>query len=541
MNITKRLAADFKALKYLMKHPLLKRQTISFRYEHQIEAIERIDTHLDQHFNEITNSKDSKLDDVVVLAASFVLICHVKILRSSVLQPEDLHVAEFLLTRSMILLKDKELSSKAVLTSIRTFHELGFVYTKLRDLKKSLQYLNKTLELYFAYTKGQDEFPAPINVETIVNIQVEDTDTILALDKVYMASLSTLMKLNTYEHEPIDIEKMATYMHKLLKKLLIIFKPLSINYTEWAFEAIHLAEYFLSCHRFIECKNHLCAASIMMIKCYDEMYMAINEKILTIDKDIIYRRFKTVVSIIDMIWVKYGLVILSLSRKRLLQKEEEDNLCEVNKSKIESTTESNKTFAELLMFTDTEENFKKFTYTMPNDYITNYADAKMLFVQILQLLNNLKVGEFASVSLEFGTEIAHYTSKAYKYLAFYEHDKVKQIKLQKRRVDVLEDYLKTLCTNDNLINCAFLWFELAVVYSTLINIKMENIELSELTAEDSVEINSLAKNSAYYFQLYLDIYTHTSPQVDNDNQFMFYFNLTNSKILAYADLYEKYV
>ncbi|XP_032685911.1 KIF-binding protein-like [Odontomachus brunneus] len=541
MNITKRLAADFKVLKHLIERPLLKRQTTpSFIYEHQIEAIKSLDIHLDQHFNEITDSKDSKLDDVVVLAASFVLMCQVKFLRNSILQQEDLHVAEFLLMRSIILLKDKELNSKSILTSIQAYHELGFIYSKLKDIKKSLRYLNKTFELYLAYTKGQDEFPAPISIETILNIQVK-SDAVCVLDNVCMASLSILLRLNNYEHGSIDMEKVVIYMHKLLKKVLIIFKPFSINYTEWTFEAIQLAEYFLSCRRFIECKNHLCAASIMMIKCYEEMYMAFNEEMCEKDKDIVHRRFKIIVSIIDMIWVKYGLVILSLSRKRLLQKEEENNLCEINKSKTESITQPNKKFTELLMFTATEEKFRKFTYTMPDDYITNYADAKMLFVQILQLLNNLKVKEFASVSLEFGTQIAHYTSKAYKYLAFYENDKIKQIKLQKRRIDVLEDYLKTTCTNDNFINCTFLWFELAVVYSTLINIKLKNLELSELTAEDSVEINSLVKNSVHYFQLYVNICEHTNPQGNKDNQIMSCFNLTYNKTTMYADLYEKYL
>lgn len=532
INITEKLTADLTALKSFWESKFLKyifaRLLI---HEQEIKQIKILEKRLDQHFNEVINLKDPKLYDVVALAESFIYMCQIKLL--FVMNTEDLYVAEFFLTRAMILLKNKELCSEAILTSVRALSNLNIVFTKLNNVKKSSQCLNKTMELYLAYTKGQDEFPAPISVETALGIGIK-FNTVYVLKNMHMNNLTILLQLsNRYMYELTDLEKAVTYIHNFLKKqLTIVYKPLSTNYIEWALQLIQLAEYFLSCYRFIECKNHLCAATFMM-RCYKNTCI-VSKDIPPKEKDI--EQYKYIVTIIDIIWVKYGLVILYLSGKRLLQKEKED-LCERNKFKTESTTQSNKTFSKLLMFTDASEEFSKFAYVMPDDYITNYKDAKILFIRIIEILNILKAGTFALRSTKFYAEIAHYTSKAYKYLAFYEHDKIKQFKLQKRRVDVLKNCLK-MSAKDNLDICMFLWFELGAIYSTLIDIKIENLEVSKLTTEYLMEINSLVKYSVSYFELYLDISKERNMCVHANkiDEIMFHFNLRYNKVQEYINL-----
>ncbi|EFN87153.1 Protein KBP-like protein, partial [Harpegnathos saltator] len=408
---------------------------------------------------------------------------------------------ECFLSQSMLLLEDKELDSNVILVAIITFNILSYINFKLEYPEKSVKYSYKALELYMSYTKGQDNFPSPIDILTILDLQVE-SNTVYLLDRKYMDTLRSLIILKKKEEKvQIDIEKIVMYMHKLLKKQLGNI-PITINHVSWAIEAIRLAEYFLSCNRFIECKNHLVIASITMERYYNNYYKGYAEK--SNDKGkCLYTRYKSIISFINTCWVKYGLTLLFLSKKQLLIQEGKDNFLEANIYKLESTTQSIKQSTGSLMFTCTDEEYQEYIYITEDNCITNYNDAKLLFVNILQLLNKIKVDISISDNIYVYTEIAQYISKAYKYLAFYEHDKINQIKLQKRRIDVLEECLKTLNVEDNEIACSFIWFELAVINSTIVDIKIEHLKASKLSPEELVEIDQLVNNSVTYFQLYI--------------------------------------
>ncbi|XP_014467361.1 PREDICTED: KIF1-binding protein homolog isoform X1 [Dinoponera quadriceps] len=531
-NLTEQLAADFKILKTFTSVQYVSCSILP------VKVIKIFEERLDRYFYTINNLKDPKLEDVIVLASCFILMTCIDNSVKSDLPQENTYLSELHLIRSMALLKEKELNNKTILETMCNFYELGRLYKKLKNPKKSLYCLNKALELYFLYTKGEDEFPVPIDAVTVTGFygNLFELNTVHLLDRVYLSTLSILIRSSDdFEYGLIDTEKIATYMHKLLMKLLKTV-PSSINHNAWALEAIQLAEFFLCCNCFIECKDHLCAASVMMMKYYNDMYVKCKAETSSKEKDYVSLKFKNVVSIIDMIWVKYGLIILYLSRKRLLHKEEKDRPREIVKSELKSIIQSNRKRMKLI-FTDVKEEFTKFIHVMPDNYITDYSDAKILFIRILNLLHNVKTHALASVSAEFRTEIAHYTSKAYKYLASYEHDKIKQIKLQKRRIDVLEDCLKTLSVTDNLNHCIFIWFELAVINSTILGIRIENIHNKKLTTEELAEINLLVKNSVHYFQLYLDQSKPIDTQVDS-YRIMSHFNLRYKKTLRYVTLIE---
>lgn len=493
---------------------------------------------LDRYFNEITNLRDPKLDDIIILASLFSSMAFINSEMNA--SQENLYVIEFYYTQSLTLLKDKELDSKAIILAMHDLIQLYEVYRRLNNPKKYLSCLNKSLDLYLAYTKGQDEFPVPFDIRTIIIEQPVKSSTVHTLNKYFVISLSNLMQLNNnFEHELIDMGKIVTYMHKMLNKIFKII-PLCIEHFAWVTETIRLAEYFLSCDRLIECKSHLCAAYVMIKRCYDEIYMILDAEKFAEYKNCIYMQIQSFICIINITWVKYGLVIFYLSRKQFLQSEEKNIFRKTNISKSKSTTQFNKEFEQLLMFTDKEEELKKFVIMCPYNYITNYNDAKTLFVRILELLKDLKTATFTFVSVEFRAEVAQYTSRAYKYLAFYEHDKSKQVKLQKRRIDVLEDCLKTFHAEDNLENCLFIWFELAIIYSTLLGMMIENLEDDKLTAEELTEINLLVNNSVRYFQLYLSKSEQKNIQDGNNDQFISYFNLRYNKIESYLNLVKKY-
>lgn len=136
----------------------------------QATEVTRFKERLDKYFYEITNSKDPPLfDDVIFLAESFVCMYRITLLKCTV-DTEQSVAAEFFLTRSMTLLEGKELDRKAIVGSIVILNELARAYMSRELPLRTLQYLNKALDLYIAYTKGEDKFPAPINMLTIVGI-----------------------------------------------------------------------------------------------------------------------------------------------------------------------------------------------------------------------------------------------------------------------------------------------------------------------------------------------------------------------------------
>ncbi|XP_014467303.1 PREDICTED: KIF1-binding protein-like [Dinoponera quadriceps] len=505
----------------------------------QIEMLRQLKEDLYRHFYEITNLKDPKFDDIIILATSFTYMVYINRPWKRLL--EYALINESYITQSMILIKDKELDCKAILIAMANCLEFSYIYLTLNKPKIYLQYAYKIFDIYFAYTKGEDEFPAPIDVLVSLGIGNE-SNTIMELHTLYLINLRQLFDLrDNYKYRQIDFEKIALYKHKLLKNLMKTV-PLYIDHVTWAYEVIHLAEYFMSCDHFNEFKNHLCAASVMMIRFHDEVFMKDNAEISTKNKNLQYDCFKSICSVIEMIWVRYGLVILYLSRKRLQQKGEKNNLCEEDGSKLESITQSNNNSTELLILMDTEEAFKMFTYIDSDNYITNYNDAKILFIRILELLNDIKRDTFASGSVEFRAEIAQYTSRAYKYFASFEQDSIKHIKLQKRRIDVLQDFLKSLYASGITDDYIFIWFELAVVYSTVVDIKIRKLLVDNLTEEELTEINPLVKDSAYYLWLYLSKFEQKNVQAkEYSYQIMPHFSLKHEKGTKYVSFINKYL
>lgn len=487
---TEILAADLKMLRDIL---------LLLPNERPREVMEIIKERLNQHYCRITNSEDPKLDDVIILAESFICIYHINVMQCKTKQ-KNVYLDEFLLTRSMILLKDKELDSKAIIAAMETFNELSYIYNQQKDLMKSLQYLNKALDLYNTYTRGQDDFPVPINILCVVGIE-KHTYTPNLLNKQYMYTLMSLIMLSDkVKHKLINLEKIMIHMYKLLRKKLECTDR-SNNIT-WVIDIIKLAQYFLSCNRFSECKTYLSIACILMRSCFTYYYSELIVQMSYEQLGFIYMLYKSTVSSILTCWVQYGLILLYSSSKQMLKIENRDNVSEANKFRSETAIKSVKQLTESI-FLVTEQINEEIIYIEDN-YITNYNDAKRIFVRILELLSYQKADKLISDQTAARVEIAQYISRAYKYLALYEHDKIKQSKLQKRRVETLEDCLKTLYVEKDRLYCSFICFELAVINSTLLGIKIESLDEDKLIAEELLEIDELVKNSVKYFQLYME-------------------------------------
>jgi hypothetical protein len=103
-------------------------------------------------------------------------------------------------------------------------------------------------------------------------------------------------------------------------------------------------------------------------------------------------------------------------------------------------------------------------------------------------------------------EIVQDHSKLYKLLVFFEVDLERQCKMHKRRVDMLQEVLNQISPQFYLLIYRQVQFELAEIYSDMLNNKLAIIEASGQppTQHAIKKINQLCQQSIEQFQNYLN-------------------------------------
>lgn len=497
LDYTEKFAELYFNIKELRTDPSLNEENFLVKHADSILICEDL---LDKYFFEITTSDNPKLSDLAILAESYLMMYHIKI-PLGMFDSEHLYIARFYVMQNVELLKGKELHSEIIIIAMASHNLLSYIYMQLKNKELSLRHLNKSFDLYMTYTKGQDDYPAPINILYSLNI-TDEINTINTMNVMYTQILGSMIVLGYSKHVSVDMEKIVTYMHKFLKKRLEDIS--GYDYVIWSIEATKLVDYFLSCDRFIESKNHLGVAAIMIKRAYN--YCKNDSTKSTEEKKILYYKINNVLSAINACWARYGLALLSSSKKRLLNQDEWDNILEAN-NQSKSTAQPAEQSTELLIFEYTEdEEYQESICITEDNYITNYNEAKIIFVNILQLLNKLRIDKSASENVDVRVEIAQYISRTYRYLSFYVHDQVSHIKLHKRRMDILEECFKTLNQEDNtaMIYSCVIWLELALINSYILNIKIENANEDILSKKELAELKEMVEKSTHYLQLYTE-------------------------------------
>ena len=130
----------------------------------------------------------------------------------------------------------------------------------------------------------------------------------------------------------------------------------------------------------------------------------------------------------------------------------------------------------------------------------------------------------------------------HKYLANYEQDLDRRFKIHKRRIDLLEKPLQELNEKFYLLLCRKLIYELAEIYESMMDAKMDKIKASkELpTNQTIVKVNKIICSSIDYFNRYLDTFK------DSDGKLPDTFATENARpvLIAYfhlGRLWDKYL
>lgn len=461
---------------------------------------------MEELFQSATITTNVTLDDIIALAITYY---NIGLVYADYMEENELYNGINYFNRCIELLKGMELHRKAILTSIRANIKLQYILMKQKSKKsdphsiKELSY--KAIELYSQYTE-EEKYPNPINIPSILNIEEEESNSLLLLDELHLTTVDYLVK--QYQHWPNDEDKLVIYIHNLLNKQMPeILKVLDIGCYYWVLASIDLIQYFLPNHRFHEARHHLAAADYMMEKLHKEKLIdetASSESVYAIMLD----KYNNACANIARYWGLYGIALLSSSKKRLYQIK--DECCEIHRdSKSESLVNSTTDF---LLFTDLEKDLESITNKITDTYVLNFDDTKTVLVNILRWLDIAKSYFTIEKNFLIYGRILLEIFRAYKLFAHFEQYKVNLIKIYRKQIEILENAIIKLHPkagrNEEYQICMIFHMELGIAYSAFSSIMANKLDDKSLIitvnyAEMDPEASKLAKNALKYFKLCL--------------------------------------
>ncbi|PSN57546.1 KIF1-binding protein [Blattella germanica] len=378
---------------------------------------------------------------------------------------EELSTGEEQLTNCVDSLSDESLKPEVILILITALNQLGILWSERGDPEKAKEHLERAEKLYEEYTKDPNATSA-ISFQDLFRTsspEVPQPDTENMLEKLYTLTLYYLAQIYGTLNDHV---KSASYCHTTLKRQL---ESKDFDPVDWALNSATLSQYFTEKNAFSQARHHL------------------------------RERFRHRTADVARCWAKYGLVLLSTSKERLMS--------EVNESdEPESRSSSNSNIQELgeLWFTSLE--LSSYEDDITDKYLLIYDDARKVFLHAQMWLNKAKKYYTLDGHASDCVQIIQDISQLYKYLAFFEEDEERQSRMHKRRVDHLESVLKELNPQYYLLVCRQLWYELGETYSDILDIKLQRLQATDdrPTPHALRKVNHLAEQSIANYNKFLE-------------------------------------
>ncbi|XP_014475250.1 PREDICTED: protein KBP homolog [Dinoponera quadriceps] len=490
----------------------------------QKKMIDDVEAKMDRLFRDVIDSEDTKFDDRVTLALSYLYMAYIYIDDKDAIQTSKSY-----LTKCLELLKENELDCKAILIVLRALNELSYIELVTGNIIENVSHLNKALELYLMYTKGNDDYPVPIDVASVLSIEDKISCKRL-LQHIYETTLTALLDVDDNNYLPLcsektDIIKKALIcMHKRLDDQLT---TKIYNYPEWIINSVILSNYLVRYGRFTEARNHLAAANFVLQKYFADICQQVENENYTKCKA--QDRYRHATAMTTLYWAKYGLALLNLSRKRAIIRREDNeaNNSLSSKSECPRCTKFEMQPKGLLIFSDIEKDLEEFAVQITDKCPLDYKEAKKVFVDILKWFNDVKTYVINSniitdskILNEF--EIGLGVSTAYRYLASFEQDKSKKIKLYKRQADSLEKMIQMFQSSTSIQteNIERFSTELIFSYSTVVDIMTDHLraDKDDLTEKESLEVKLFSQYTLNALKLYLKLSMINDPTITLNKQ-----------------------
>lgn len=457
---------------------------------------------MDKLFDKISNSRNTQLDDITILAEAYYNICYLY-MKSD--KKEELHIARDSILRCLNLIKDKELEPNIIFLALRTYHTLGFLHNKQNKLIEAIEKYDKAVDLYLAYINQHKENYNYINLDDIAVESPIQTDNEQHMKKIYINILNSLIEIHMY-FKPINRQKLIRYIHQLLTaewhKL-----PETKEYFEWIEKAMKLCIYLLIHNCFKEAKYYILIGIYLQTNFIDKECKCTKKEKKSWH---VCKRCKQTVVAFKLLIIhqgKYGLMLLRKSAERLLRLEKDDD-SEVNKLKLEDPRLEEEFFHKLIIKIEEECSIPNKYIKRKAKYISNYEEAQLIFLDILHMFNHSGIHNDRDIKTY--ENIILDTCKAYKYIALFEKDTAILVLFQKQRIEILINAINFIHWTGHKVS-KYLRLQLAIAYSALISIKFENLESAYLLSTTSshnndvaVEIANLLENGLENLCLYME-------------------------------------
>ncbi|XP_015585623.1 KIF1-binding protein homolog [Cephus cinctus] len=416
---------------------------------------------------------------------------------------EDLASGEEQLTNCIDLLNEWELQPECILPILSALNQLGILWSQRDQPTKSKVFLERAEGIYKDYI-AQKNFHHPINMAKLFNAtEEEEPDAMEILEKLHTLTLYYLAQIYGALKDHL---KSAVYCHMTLRRQL---NDKDLDQVEWALNAATLSQFFMEKGGFCQARYHLAAASYILSK-YEEQLKSLQEEFPNDDNMAAkWENFRHRNADVSRCWAKYGILLLSASRERLMQQSENyDNRPYKTTPSVELDPQSEITAKclESLKFISIEKEITFLANQVTDKYLLDFNDARAVFLNSQKWLEKAKTYYNLESHASDYVQIEQDASQAYRYLSFFEEDENRQAKMHKRRIVILENVLSELNHRYYQAVCRQIWMELGETYSDILDIKLDRFHTSKEspTPHALSKINNLAKNAIKNFQEFLN-------------------------------------
>lgn len=302
-------------------------------------------------------------------------------------ETEELKLGEEFFMNCIDNLSENETLPQRIIPMISALNQLGILWSQRNQASVSKTFLERAKDIYKEFLLLEKE---PINMSKLFHVEiVNEQEAKTVLEKLHTLTLYYLAQIyGTLE----DYLKSAIYCHMTLSRQLEYKDFESID---WALNAATLSQFFLEKESFSQARHYLSAASYILQN-YQNTLTTIVPNVEDEESAAKLENYKHRSADISRCWIKYGILLLSASKERLLLKSE-------NEQQEEKKPEIDKDCLEKLQFTSIEKNIEPIAKEITDNYLLDFSDAKLVFFKInewidpyfaLQFFSNAPSGIF---------------------------------------------------------------------------------------------------------------------------------------------------
>lgn len=361
-------------------------------------------------------------------------------------------------------LKPYALRNECIFILLRIQNLLCYYMIQLDQTNEAREILESMEDLYDQISKSEpDKFLDAedlFTTEPVSNIKRVNPEKV---DKV----ITNNVQMQAFLYNKLNLpQKYTLYNHTALRRQLEMKEGTP---QDWALRTARLGNYFTYLNQIGNARHHLCAAYHVLRTCHDNCKLMPEEFVLQkADFEIHFLE-------LSHHWVKYGLTLFKISKKKILNKYftqtssgadlwktvdlledrlgSSENLEDEN-LKDQSTEKSGKGDCSTpeKLFTFPSLDLKVMEIKVPSESVCSVEEARKLFAFTYKWLMRAKhyydfehhSAQYISCSLQL--------AELYEHLAFFERNIDNQYSIQKRRANVLETLNSLLKTCDNVMS-----------------------------------------------------------------------------------------